>query len=82
MPLNLFKKIIDQIRDYAMTIKLSYLGEPLLNSNLFDMIAYAKENSNARVTLFTNGTLMTHQVSVDIVESGLDEIVFILKKLL
>ena len=76
MPFDMFRKVVDEIADYARGIRLSYLGEPLLHPRLIDMIGYAKSQSRAKVTLFTNATLLTHKMSVDIVHSGVDEIVF------
>lgn len=76
MALDTFYRVIDEIADYARGIRLNYLGEPLLHQRLVDMIAYAKSQSRAKVTLFTNATLLTHKMSVDLVRSGLDEVVF------
>lgn len=76
MDLGLFRKIIDEVGEYARVIKLSYIGEPMLHPNIVEMIEYAKRNSAAKITMFTNGTRMSHGASVDIVRSGLDEIVF------
>lgn len=76
MTLDMFRRVIDEIVDYARGIRLNYLGEPLLHPHVIDMIAYAKTQSRAKVTLFTNATLLTHKMSVDLVRSGLDEIVF------
>lgn len=73
---DLYRKVVDEIGQFARTIKLSYIGEPLLHPKIVDMITYAKSHSEAKVVMFTNGTLLTHPISVDLVYSGLDEIVF------
>lgn len=76
LTLNTFRNILDQVGDYAQGVRLNYLGEPLLHPEIVDMIDYAKARSKAKVTLFTNATLLTHKIAVDLVRSGLDEIVF------
>lgn len=76
MDFDIFRNIIDQISIAASLIRLNYCGEPLLNPNIIDMIKYAKENTSARVSLSTNGILLTHELSISLIESGLDEIIF------
>ncbi|MDD5679382.1 MAG: radical SAM protein [Kiritimatiellae bacterium] len=57
MPLELFKKIIDQARHFAFDVNLHHRGEPLMNPALFDMIRYAKA-AGLKVRFHTNGTLL------------------------
>jgi hypothetical protein len=76
MSIGTFTAIIDQIAPYARLIKLSYIGEPLLNRDIVSMISYAKTNTDAKVVMFTNGALLTHKLRAEIIASGLDEIVF------
>ncbi len=58
MGFDLFRNIIDQVKDY---IELAYLsggmGEPLMHPGIFDMIAYCRD-SGIRVGVSTNATLL------------------------
>lgn len=56
-------------------ISLTCSGEPLLNPQILDMIAYIKSNSQATVGLFTNGTLLTPELAHELVRLGLDWLV-------
>ena len=52
------------------------MGEPLLNTNLSDMIAYATEKKVAeRTEVLTNGLLLTPTTSKRLVRSGLSRLV-------
>ena len=42
MKLDLFKKIIDDAKDFISDAYLHHRGEPLMNPALFDMIRYAR----------------------------------------
>lgn len=78
MNFELYKKIIDDIREFEKPIKVLRLykdGEPLLNPRLADMIRYAKEKRCAeRIDTTTNAVLLTPQKNMEIVEAGLDRI--------
>lgn len=77
MSLELYKDILAQIAPYARAVKLSYLGEPLMHPDIAEFITLAKANCrNATVTLFTNATLLSHEIGVKLVRSGLDYLVF------
>jgi len=69
MPLDDFKRIIDQIRPLKIT--LSGLGEPFANPKLPEMIAYAKD-SGASVNTTSNMTLIDEKLAERIVRSRLD----------
>ncbi|MFH1767714.1 MAG: SPASM domain-containing protein, partial [Candidatus Omnitrophota bacterium] len=56
-------------------IILHVVGEPLLNKNLFEMIKYAK-NKGCLVTLHTNATLLTKEMSIRMLQSPPDFISF------
>ena len=59
MDFSLFKKIIDQVKDYAELVYLSGgIGEPLMHPDLHDMIEYCLRN-DVRVGVSTNVTLLT-----------------------
>lgn len=71
-----FKRATDQLRDFPDQLKvinLSGQGEPLLNRNLPDMIAYAKASDVAeRVEIITNASLLNRELSDRLIDAGLD----------
>ena len=75
MDFGLFKKIIDEIKDYVFEVNLFHRGEPLLNPDIAEMIRYAAY-CNIKTRLHTNGALLTPQLSESLIRSGLDEITF------
>ncbi len=78
MDLELYKKIIDDICQFARPIKVLRLykdGEPLLNPHLAEMIKYAKDKHCAeKIDTTTNASLLTPEKSLAIIEAGLDRI--------
>lgn len=78
MSYELFRKIIDDISYFPEKIKTLRLykeGEPLLNKRLPDMIRYAKRsNSVGSIDFTTNGVLLTKDLGLALVDSGLDRI--------
>ena len=58
MSLEEFEIIIKKIKDYTDYIYLHVKGEPLLNSNIIEMIKLA-DKYNLKVNLTTNGTLFS-----------------------
>ncbi len=75
MEWDLYKKIIDEARDFVYDINLHHTGEATLNKKLPDMIAYAK-SAGIYTRLHTNGTLLTESLSEALIDSGLDLISF------
>ncbi len=79
MDLGLFKKIVDELANHPETFFMSLQGggEPLLHEGLFDFLAYLHEKKpGIRSQLSTNGTLLTEEKAVGLLESGLVEIFF------
>ncbi len=78
MTLETFKRAIDQIsnfEDKLKVINLSGQGEPLINRDLPEMIAYAKSKDvTDRIEIITNGSLLNHEISERLVNSGLDTV--------
>jgi len=70
-----FRKIIDQVEYFKPFISLHAHGEPLLNRELPKMIAYTKEKG-LRHELITNTTLLTEKKSRELLDSGLEYIMF------
>jgi len=73
MDFGLFKKLIDEGSENGLySLKLSYLGEPLMCRNLPKMVKYAKGKGIIDVMLNTNGTLLTKSMSEKLIDAGLD----------
>ena len=69
-----FKKIIDDISDYIIHLRLWNWGEPLLNKDLFKMISYAKQK-NIFVNISTNSNFLDKDISKKLIDSCLDELI-------
>lgn len=76
MDFNLFCKIIDDLKKFPSKVKSLRLykdGEPFLNKDIVQMIAYAKKNNAAdEVYIISNGSLITEKTAIGILEAGLD----------
>ena len=75
MSLDLFKKIIDEAKNFTAYTVLCISGEPLLHPKFDQMIKIAKQN-NIATYVSTNCTLLTPALSRKILEAGLDWINF------
>jgi len=80
MPLDLFKSILEQITLDGIcmvpAIKLTRRGEPLLCKDIVKMIAMAKDAGVIDVIMNTNATLLTEDLSEQIIDAGVDKILF------
>ena len=81
MKMDLFKKLINELRnwkgDKLRLLRLAVLGEPFVHPKMLDMIKMAKEAEVAEtVDIFSNGSLLTEEISSKLVEYGLDSIRF------
>lgn len=77
MPLETFKRIIDEASGYKQLIMLNLHkdGEPLLHKQLPEMVAYAQKKKVAKIIhLNTNGTLLHTRRGQRLLESGIDDI--------
>src|SRR5262245_29868778 len=74
MELSLFRKIIDEGKDYLEFAVPYGVGEPLLNPEIYDMIAYCK-SQGVPSGISTNATLLNEETSRRLIESGLDYII-------
>jgi radical SAM protein with 4Fe4S-binding SPASM domain len=73
MKWDLYAKIIDEaVKRKVYSIKLSWRGEPLLNTNIVKMVAYAKEKGIKEVAFLSNAELLTPKIARGLVDSGLD----------
>lgn len=67
--------IIDQATKHGVkSIKLQYLGEPLMHPDIIFQVAYAKEKGVIDVMLNTNAVLLTKEMSRNLLEAGLDKL--------
>lgn len=68
-----YKRIIDQgVSGGIHSIKLNYLGEPLLHPDVVDQVAYAKDQGVMDVILNSNCTPLTKKKARSLLEAGLD----------
>ena len=76
MNMSLFRAIIDDASENGfVTLTFSLYNEPLLDDLLFERIKYAK-GKGFKVFFNTNGTLLTREKMQEIIDSGLDHIIF------
>jgi len=71
MPFPTFKKIIDEIGKYLISIDLFNWGEPLLNKDIYEMIAYA-HGRNIVTSVSTNFQHFSEEHAEKLISSGLD----------
>lgn len=75
---DLYKKIINDIKDFEEPIKVLRLykeGEPLLNPHFSDMVKFAKDsNLVKRIDTTSNGLCLNKDLNRKIVGAGLDQI--------
>jgi radical SAM protein with 4Fe4S-binding SPASM domain len=69
MDFSIFRKIIDEGRDFLEFAVPYGAGEPLLNPQIFEMIAYCTK-LGIPSGISTNGTVLTEQYSRKLIESG------------
>lgn len=73
MDFVLFKKIVDGY-PYFLRINMTNYGEPLLHKDILKMISYA--NGKKVITIFTNATLLSDEMSIGLIDAGLKVICF------
>lgn len=78
LPFDLYKKAIDDLAQFPRKLKMLRLagtGEPLLHKEIAAMVAYAKAKNIANsVDIVTNGLCLSHDLSLALIEAGLDKI--------
>lgn len=76
MPFDIYTTAIDQLTEFDDKLKVISLtghGEPLVNKDLPKIISYAKQKFvTNRIETISNAALLTHKLSDDLVDSGLD----------
>jgi len=71
MPLATFQNILDQTERYLISVDLFNWGEPLLNKDVYDMIAYAHRR-NIVTSVSTNFLYFSEISAEKLLSSGLD----------
>lgn len=78
MPVEMFKAILDEVGDYASIAVLWMWGEPLINTHLPEMIAYAHSKKVATLTSTNGQHIQTSADAEALVSSGLDGLIIAL----
>jgi len=71
MDFSLFKRVINQVKDFVEVVDLDLYGEFTYNPQWADMIRYARSKGVFTV-LNTNATLLDDNICSELIESGLD----------
>jgi MoaA/NifB/PqqE/SkfB family radical SAM enzyme len=74
MDFELFKKIIDAT-PFITQVHTQGYGEPLLHPQIVEMVKYARKKGK-RVIFYTNGSPLTPELAVGLLEAGLSQIRF------
>ena len=75
MEFALFRKIIDEARNFVYDLNLHHTGESLLHPEIIEMIRYAKR-AGIYTRLHTNATLLNEEKAKGILDTGLDLLSF------
>jgi len=81
MEFDLYKKVINDLKEFKQPVKVINLygfGEPLINPRLSEYIRYAKDvlGKEQKISITTNGSLMSAKIAQDLYEAGVDEVIF------
>lgn len=77
MPLELYKKIIDEIADNNLDtqIWMTFFGEGLILKDLDYRVKYAKDKGLTNVNFNSNGNFLSYEKSKSLIEAGLDRLI-------
>jgi radical SAM protein with 4Fe4S-binding SPASM domain len=71
--INDFEYLVKRAKKKIKSLNFFWMGEPLLNKEIYKMISLAKKKNIAeRILLTTNGSLLNSENSEKLVESGVD----------
>lgn len=77
MDFEFYKSLIDQGAENGLcSVKLNYLGEPLIHPDIIKQVKYAKEKGVIEVMFNTNAVTLTEELSRELLDAGLDSIFF------
>ncbi|MEN9447837.1 MAG: hypothetical protein RJA25_1127 [Bacteroidota bacterium] len=69
-----FRKTIDELSSHLVYLTFYFQGEPYLNPNFLDMVAYAKKKKIYTATS-TNAHFLKEDIAKKTIESGLDRLI-------
>lgn len=69
-----FKKLIDQMKDYLILIRLDGIGESFLNKDFIRMLEYASQN-NIITSVSTNFVTIAREDTEKLIDAGLDYLI-------
>ena len=72
---EVFKKMADECGQHGALIRVTGTGKPLLHPNIINLIKYAKQKG-CRVSMITNGSLLSHDKAKLLLDYGIDGIEF------
>ena len=72
MDFDIFKKIIDEIKDKVYSVRLSFRGESTLHRHFIECIEYAKNAGIKEVATLTNGWRLKGDYLRKVVDAGID----------
>jgi radical SAM protein with 4Fe4S-binding SPASM domain len=75
MPLELFRKIVDEAGGFVNEVNLIHRGESLLHPDFFEMVAMARK-AGIITKLHTNATLLDEPKARALIAAGLDQLTF------
>ncbi len=76
MPLEKYKGLLDDCGKYIQDMRLHLFGEPLLNENIAEMVAYAKGKDIPFIEISTNGNIaVDDEYCKTLIRSGLDSLI-------
>ena len=73
---EVWRKIIDESRGRSIIYRPFMVNEPLTDKRMAEIIRYIKTDETARVELNSNGSLLTEELGVELIDAGLDVIRF------
>ncbi len=74
IPIDLYKKIVDELAPYLSNIIIYFQGEPFINSHIYEMISYASRKKVYSI-ISTNGHYFTPKNINKILESRLSKLI-------
>lgn len=74
MSFESYKKIIDDLKDYLILVRLDGLGESFLNKSFFDMVEYASKN-NIITSVSSNFVTLSKEDTEKLIDVGLDYLI-------
>ena len=75
MDFDLYRKIVDECAALGIThVRVHNYGEPFLDRQLVEKVRYAKSKGIPEVGMISNGSLITEELALGMIEAGLDAI--------